>query len=171
MTGSAHDMRRQAAAMRREADRLGMLRLRLSSAFVSLRGSDDAGAAAVGSRLHGHWTAEEYAALGRISQRLRAMATSLEESADAQERTHGRRLGGYAGAGFLGRGQEARQQVDRVREFLGSHHGMEIGWGESIAPVGGEPARPTAHASHALGEAAVTADEPFTVDTADPEDD
>lgn len=154
MARAEQGMRAQASAMRREADRLAMLRLRLSAAFVELSGSEDGDTAALGDRMHGHWTAEEYIALGRISSRLRAMARSLEESAVAEERVQGRRMGGYGGAGFLGRGDQARQRVDEVREFVGSHHGAEIGWGESLAPLGesGAPVMPSAHPSEALGE-------------------
>jgi hypothetical protein len=57
-------------------------------------------------------------------------------------------MGGYTGAGFLGRGEEASRHVHEVASFVGTEHG---------ASIGGYPLQPSAqegllaHPSYALG--------------------
>src|SRR5699024_8741292 len=66
MTADPRAMRGQADALRRAADRLTILRLRLANTVVDLSGAEDAATRALGERLHERWTLEEYPELGRI---------------------------------------------------------------------------------------------------------
>lgn len=148
MTADPRAMRHQADSLRRAADRLTLLRLRLANTVVDLTRADDAETRVLGEELHERWTLQEYPELGRIASGLRASARRLETSAVAAERSSGRRLGGYTGAGFLGRGDEARHHVEDVAAFVGTEQG---------ASIGGFPLLPDAeegiltHPSHTLG--------------------
>lgn len=148
MSGDAPALRALADAQRRAADRLTLLRLRLANTLAGAAGAEDARLRAIGVQVHERWTLEEHPALGRVATGLRAAATRLEDAAIAAERRSGRRLGGYAGAGFLGRGDEAGRHVREVASFLGTEHG---------ASIGGYPLRPSgrdallAHPSSTLG--------------------
>jgi hypothetical protein len=141
-------MREQAALLRRGADRLTLLRLRVANTIVDLSRAEDPATGRLGERIHERWTLEEYPELGRITSGLRASARRLDEAAIAAERSAGRRLGGYSGAGFLGRGDEAHRHVADVAAFVGTAQG---------ASIGGYPLRPAieegflAHPSHTLG--------------------
>src|SRR5690606_1096856 len=82
---------------------------------------------AVGEQAHERWTLEQYPELGRIARGLRTSAKQLDAVALGAERSSGRRLGGYAGAGFLGRGDDAHRHVEEVAAFVGTEHGASIG--------------------------------------------
>lgn len=148
MTADPRAMRHQAEALRRAADRLTLLRLRLANTVVDLTRANDAETRVLGEELHDRWTLQEYPELGRIASGLRASARRLETSAIAAERSSGRRLGGYTGAGFLGRGDEAHHHVAEVAAFVGTEHGASIG-GFPLLP--GEEEGILAHPSHTLG--------------------
>ncbi|WP_193104819.1 hypothetical protein [Brachybacterium sp. FME24] len=148
MTSDLRQLRGHAGALRRGADRLTLLRLRLSNAIVDVTRSEDRGARRIGDRIHEHWTAQEYTELGRIAAGLRASARRLDEVATARERTAGRRLGGYSGAGFLGRGDDAHRHVVEVAEFVGTAQGASIG-GYPLVPLAEDGF--LAHPSHTLG--------------------
>lgn len=148
MIADPRSMRGQADLLRRAADRLTLLRLRLANTIVDLSRAEDAATRVLGEEIHDHWTLEEYPELGRIASGLRASARRLDATAVAAERSTGRRLGGYAGAGFLGRGDDAHRHVEDVAAFVGTEQG---------ASIGGYPLRPgaedgfLAHPSHTLG--------------------
>lgn len=148
MTADPRSMRGQAEALRRAADRLTILRLRLANSIVDLSGAEDDGIRQLGEEIHERWTQQEYPELGRIASGLRASARRLEAAAVAAERSAGRRLGGYAGAGFLGRGDEAHLHVADVAAFVGTEQGASIG-GFPLLP-GAEEGFLT-HPSHTLG--------------------
>ncbi|MGP9537684.1 hypothetical protein ACT3SP_06705 [Brachybacterium sp. AOP43-C2-M15] len=148
MTPDPHRLRGQAAALRRAADRLTLLRLRLSHVLVDASRSVHPGTRELGERLHDRWTQSEYPELGRLASGLRAAAKRLDEAALIAERRSGRRMGGYAGAGFLGRGDEARLHVEDVAAFVGGRHGASIG-GFPLLP--GDEEGLLAHPSHTLG--------------------
>ena len=156
MSAAPRAMREQAASLRRAADRLTLLRLRLANTLADLTRAEDAATRRLGEELHEHWSLEEYPELGRLTGGLRASARRLDQAALAAERRSGRRLGGYAGAGFLGRGDEAHRHVADVAAFVGTAHG---------ASIGGFPLRPEteegilAHPSHTLGIATPPYDE------------
>ena len=133
MTADPRAMRGQADALRRAADRLTILRLRLANTVVDLSRAEDHATRALGERVHERWTLEEYPELGRIATGLRSSARRLDAAAVAAERSTGRRLGGYAGAGFLGRGDEAHRHVADVAAFVGTAQGASIG-GFPLAP-------------------------------------
>src|SRR5699024_6412924 len=94
MTADPRAMRGQADALRRAADRLTILRLRLANTVVDLSGAEDAATRALGERVHERWTLEEYPELGRIATGLRSSARRLDAAAVAAERSTGRRRGG-----------------------------------------------------------------------------
>ena len=142
-----HDLRSHAATLRRGADRLTLLRMR--PAHVVAAAAEEAGEDAALEALHERWTLTAYPALGRAAAELRRRATVLEETATDRERRSGRRLGGYTGAGFLGRGEEAGQQVREVARFMGAEHGAGIG---GFPLPAGEAPRPL-HVSDQLGQA------------------
>lgn len=149
-------LRAHAAELRRAADRFSLIRLRLGNVIARARDSDDADVRAIARDLHEHWTAVEFTELGRIATGLRTSAKRMEGAAIQIERSGGRRLGGYAGAGFLGRGDDARRKVQQVARFVGSRHGAGIGWttvetGSDLSPDAGESFLP--HPSHTLGAA------------------
>lgn len=148
MTPDPGELRGQAAALRRAADRLTLLRLRLANTIAGVARAEDAATRELGERLHARWTGTEYPELGRIAGGLRSSAAVLEEVAVRLERRSGRRLGGYAGAGFLGRGDEALRHVGDVAGFVGTRHGASIG-GFPLLPTGAEGF--LAHPSHTLG--------------------
>ena len=79
---------------------------------------------------------------------MRASAKQLDAVALAAERSSGRRLGGYAGAGFLGKGDEAHLHVEDVAAFVGTEHGASIG-GFPLLPSAEEGL--LAHPSHTVG--------------------
>lgn len=156
MTADPRSMRGQSEALRRAADRLTILRLRLANAIVDLSGAEDDGIRLLGEEIHEHWTVQEYPELGRIASGLRASARRLDAIAVAAERSTGRRLGGYGGAGFLGRGDEAHLHVADVAAFVGTEQGASIG-GFPLLP-GSEDGFLT-HPSHTLGIATPDYDE------------
>lgn len=148
MSSDPRQIRGQAAALRRGADRLTLLRLRLANTIVETTRSERPGTRDIGERTYGRWMRREYVELGRIATVLRASAKLLERAATEGERSSGRRLGGYSGAGFLGRGDEAHQHIGEVSAFVGTMRGASIG-GFPLAP-GPAEAVPT-HPSHTLG--------------------
>ncbi|ASK66500.1 hypothetical protein CFK39_12525 [Brachybacterium avium] len=148
MTADARSLRRQADSLRRAADRLTILRLRLANTIVDLTRAEDRGTRMLGEEIHEHWMQEHYPELGRIAGGLRASARRLDATAVAAERSTGRRLGGYAGAGFLGRGDDAHRHVADVAAFVGTEQGASIG-GFPLLP-GAEDGF-LAHPSHTLG--------------------
>lgn len=151
------DLRHHASALRRGADRLTLLRLRVSHGLGALAGSapepsgadDPAAGEAPGEDLLEQWSEGAYPALGRAAAMLRGRAGELERHAERIERRSGRRLGGYAGAGFLGRGEEAGHHVRAVARFVGAEQGAGIG-GFPL-PGGATPA--PLHVSDDLGQA------------------
>lgn len=151
------DLRHLASALRRGADRLTLLRLRVSHGLGALAGSapESSGAdgpaagEAPGEDLLEQWSEGAYPALGRAAAMLRGRAGELERHAERIERRSGRRLGGYAGAGFLGRGEEAGHHVRAVARFVGAEQGAGIG-GFPL-PGGATPA--PLHVSDDLGQA------------------
>lgn len=151
-SASPRSLRDQAAQLSRAADRFSLLRLRIAHSIARVSDSEDPGTRSFGEQIRAHWSAEEYAEIGRIAVGLRASARRLLEIAVAQERASGKRMGGYQGAGFLGRGEAARERVGEVAEFAGSLRGASIG-GFPIAPSSGtgETGAFMPHASHALG--------------------
>ncbi|MCT1774815.1 hypothetical protein [Brachybacterium sp. p3-SID957] len=159
MTSGPRALRDHADALRRAADRFTLLRLRVSNAVLEVTRSSDPRTRRIGEDLREQWSSEQYAELGRIATGLRASARRLDEQATVLERSSGRRMGGYAGAGFLGRGDDARHHVDEVARFVGAQHFAGTQHGASI---GGFPLSPQAeegflpHPSHAVG--AVTPD-------------
>lgn len=148
MTVDAHELRRQAAALRRAADRLTILRLRLANTIIDVSQAEDTASRELGEEIHERWTLEQYPELGRVASGLRASAKRLDGAAIEAERSSKRRLGGYQGAGFLGKGDEAHRHVEDVAAFVGTQHG---------ASIGGYPLRPStaegflSHPSHTLG--------------------
>lgn len=149
-------LREQAAAMRRAGDRLTLLRLRVANAIAAVCTAEDPAARELGEEIHEAWTDGASAELSRFSASLRSAAKRLETAAVAGERTSGRRLGGYSGAGFLGRGAEASHHVHDVAAFVGTRHGASIG-GYPLLPEaqagsgsGAGPVAP-AHPSDSLG--------------------
>jgi hypothetical protein len=148
MSPDPRELRGQAAALRRAADRLTILRLRVANTIAGLARAEDPATRGLGARIHARWTATEQPELGRIAGGLRSSAAVLEEVAVRVERRCGRRLGGYAGAGFLGRGDEALRHVEDVAGFVGTRHGASIG-GFPLLPTGAEGL--LAHPSHTLG--------------------
>lgn len=148
MTADPRSMRHHADSLRRAADRLTMLRLRLANSLVDLSRADDAATRTLGAELHTRWTQQEYPELGRIATGLRASTRRMEAAAVAAERSSGRRLGGYAGAGFLGRGDDAHRHVEDVAAFVGTAQGASIG-GFPLGPGAEEGF--LAHPSHTLG--------------------
>lgn len=148
MSPDPRALRVQAVALRRAADRLTLLRLRLAHVIVEVSRAQDLGTQALGEQIHERWTAQQYPELGRIAGGLRGAARRLDEAALVAERRSGRRLGGYAGAGFLGRGDEARRHVQDVAAFVGTRHGASIG-GFPLLP--GVDEGLLAHPSHTLG--------------------
>lgn len=148
MAADARSMRTQADSLRRAADRLTILRLRLANTIADLTRADERGTRMLGEEIHERWMLEDYPELGRIAGGLRASARRLDATAVAVERSTGRRLGGYAGAGFLGRGDEAHRHVEDVAAFVGTEQGASIG-GFPLLP-GAEDGF-LAHPSHTLG--------------------
>lgn len=148
MTADPRAVRRHAADLRRAADRLTILRLRLANLLVGLTQVEEAALRELGGRIHERWTLEQYPELGRIAGGLRVSAKQLDAVALAAERSSGRRLGGYSGAGFLGKGDEAHLHVADVAAFVGTEHGASIG-GFPLLPSVDEGL--LAHPSHTLG--------------------
>lgn len=148
MVAEPRSMRGQAATMRHAADRLTLLRLRLANTIVDLSAAQDPSTRGIGEEIHQRWTLEEYPELGRIASGLRSSARRLDAAATAAERSTGRRLGGYAGAGFLGRGDDAHHHVEDVAAFVGTAQGASIG-GFPLLP--GTEDGFLAHPSHTLG--------------------
>lgn len=148
MTSDPRQLREHATVLRRGADRLTLLRLRLANTIADVTRSEGAATRRIGEQVRQRWTDQQYLELGRIAAGLRAGARQLDGIATTGERTSGRRLGGYEGAGFLGRGDDAHRHVGEVAEFVGTARG---------ASIGGFPLRPAAdeglltHPSHALG--------------------
>lgn len=155
MRSTSRDLRGHAHALRRAADRFTLLRLRLSNIIGDVSGSQDPAARRIGEEIHHRWSTHEYVDLGRVVTGMRTSAARLEQVATATERSSGRRLGGYAGAGFLGRGDDAHRHVDEVARqvgevarFDGGQHGASIGG----FPLGPQPeAGFLPHPSHSLG--------------------
>lgn len=153
------DLRHHASALRRGADRLTLLRLRVSHGLGALAGSrpeaepsgadGPAAGEAVGEDLLEQWSEGAYPALGRAAAMLRGRAGELERHAERIERRSGRRLGGYAGAGFLGRGEEAGHHVRAVARFVGAEQGAGIGG----FPLTGGATPAALHVSDDLGQA------------------
>lgn len=148
MTAEPRSMRGQAASMRHAADRLTLLRLRLANTIADLTAVEDEQTRELGREVHQRWTLEDHPELGRIASGLRTSARRLEQAALTAERSTGRRLGGYSGAGFLGRGDEAHRHVEDVAAFVGTAQGASIG-GFPLLP-GAEDGF-LAHPSHTLG--------------------
>ena len=156
MTSDPRQLREHAVALRHGADRLTLLRLRLANTIVDVTRSEDAATRRLGERVRECWTDQQYTELGRIASGLRTSASRLDEVATAGERSSGRRLGGYQGAGFLGRGDDAHRHVGEVAEFVGTASGASIG-GFPLVPSAGEGL--LAHPSHTLGIDTPTYDE------------
>ncbi|GAA4530298.1 hypothetical protein GCM10023160_30980 [Brachybacterium paraconglomeratum] len=148
MTADPQGLRGHADALRRAADRLTILRLRLANSLVDVTLSEDQESREIGERVHERWTLEQYPELGRVASGMRASAKQLDGAALASERSSGRRLGGYSGAGFLGRGDDAHRHVQDVAAFVGTEHGASIGGFPLLPGVGGGL---PAHPSHTLG--------------------
>lgn len=148
MTADPRELRRQSAMLRRAADRLTLLRLRLANTIAEVSRSRDPDTGRLARQVHEHFSDHEYPELGRVAAGMRAMARSLEEAATSRERAGGRRLGGYGGAGFLGRGNDAHQHVGEVARFVGTQHGASIG-GFPLVPNSEGGFLP--HVSHSLG--------------------
>lgn len=148
MNADPRELRGRADALRRAADRLTILRLRLANSLVDATRVEDPSLRERVQGLHERWTLEQYPQMGRIARRLRSSAKQLDAVAVAAERSSGRRLGGYAGAGFLGRGDEAHRHVADVVAFVGTAHGASIG-GFPLRP--GAEEDPPVHPSHTLG--------------------
>ncbi|MFJ6043205.1 hypothetical protein [Brachybacterium paraconglomeratum] len=155
MTADTHGLRALADAQRRGADRLTLLRLRLANTLAEVGRAEAPEVRGIGERVHERWIREEHPELGRLATGLRAAAKQLDQEAVRAERLSGRRMGGYTGAGFLGRGREASRHVHEVAAvvaaepaFVGTEHG---------ASIGGFPLQPSvqegflAHPSSALG--------------------
>lgn len=148
MIADPHELRGHAAALRRAADRLTLLRLRLANSLVDVTLSEDPGIRGIGEEIHERWTLDQYPELGRVASGMRSSARQLEGVAVAAELSSGRRLGGYSGAGFLGRGDDAHRHVQDVAAFVGTEHGASIG-GYPLLPSADESL--LAHPSHTLG--------------------
>ncbi|MGP5005995.1 hypothetical protein ACTXJK_03795 [Brachybacterium tyrofermentans] len=148
MTSDPRLLRDQAGALRHGADRLTLLRLRLATVIVETTRAEDVRVRRIGGGIHEQWSRREYVELGRLATSLRGAAKLLDAVAVEGERTSGRRLGGYSGAGFLGRGDDAHLHVGAVSGFVGTTHGASIG-GFPLVPglAGAEPVHP----SHTLG--------------------
>ncbi|MFC0675847.1 hypothetical protein [Brachybacterium hainanense] len=139
-------LRELAAAQGRAADRITLLRLRLARVLSSA-----AATGPEGGRLQADWLHRVYPRLGELSRALRVSQEDLRRHADRLERGRGRRLGGYAGAGFLGRGDRAREQVRQVAAD-GGFRGHSLGASIGGYPLGAARVRPALpHPSEALG--------------------
>src|SRR5699024_5214144 len=114
MTSDPRQLREHATALRHGADRLTLLRLRLSNTIADVTRAEHTAARRLGEQVRARWTDQEHLELGRVAAGLRAGAKRLDGIATAVERTSGRRLGGYEGAGFLGRGDDAHRHVGDV---------------------------------------------------------
>ncbi|MGY5763992.1 hypothetical protein ACXET9_02165 [Brachybacterium sp. DNPG3] len=151
MGTSTSDLRRQAAALRRAADRMTLLRLRLSASLTRLADVEEPAAARSGAALRARWNQQEDVELGRVVAGLRSCAAHLETAATAGERASGRRMGGYQGAGFLGRGDEAVAQVwSAVHPEAGAQGAL----------IGGFPLRPEAEGMRFLPQVSRSLGEP-----------
>lgn len=148
MSADPRELRAHAAALRRGADRLTLVRLRLTNTVVELTRAEGEATRTLGEQVHEQWTLQQHPALGRVASGLRARAKQLDAAALEAERRSGRRLGGYAGAGFLGTGDDAHQHLEAVAGFVGARHGASIG-GFPMRPRPDEA--PPAHPSHSLG--------------------
>lgn len=157
-TSDPRALRALAHAHRRGADRLVMLRLRMARGFADAdaRSPRDDEHPAPLLALQEEWTARGYPAIGRLSTLLRARSRELDAAALRAERTQGARMGGYAGAGYLGSGDRAAAHLREVTELLGgmtaARERMRTGPPRAILPGAG--------ASHAIGAAAPTPDHP-----------
>lgn len=155
MRPDPRDLRGCADSLRRAADRLTLLRLRLANTISEVSRSPDPVARRIGAQTHQQWNTRDDAELGRVVAGLRTSAGRLEEIATTHERTSGRRLGGYAGAGFLGRGDDAHLHIGEVVRHVGETVGFD--GGQHGASIGGFPLVPQAdegflpHPSHTLG--------------------
>ena len=114
MTADPHGLRALADAQRRGADRLTLLRLRLANTLAQAARAEEPEVREIGEQVHERWTREEHPELGLLVTVLRAAAKQLDQEAVRAERLSGRRMGGYTGAGFLGRGREASRHVHEV---------------------------------------------------------
>lgn len=144
-TGRPRDL---AQSLRRGADRLSMIRLRVNRAIAESAGEDRARVAL--DSVRPRWTRELDPEIGRVARGMRVAAESLEQRAQEAERAGGRRMGGYGGAGYLGSGDRAVEQIPAVTSFRGSSSGASIG-GFPLAPATPQPAF-LPHPSQTLGE-------------------
>lgn len=134
-----------AGTLRRGADRLSMLRLRITRTLA------ESGTQPVGE-VRSTWTGEVDPEIARVARGLRSAAEALERGAAEAERAGGRRMGGYRGAGYLGTGDSAADHIPDVVSFRGSASGASIGGFPLIpAPSAGQPAF-LPHPSQTLGE-------------------
>ena len=160
-------LRTLAQEHRRAADRLVLLRLRMARAFAEVGGAQPDTAL---DDLHRVWTARHYADIGALATRLRSTSTQLGDAAQRLERAEGSRMGGYAGAGYLGAGDRAAARArERARTFAARSSadlGGALGGGLHVeASVTGTVLRPIAlpgrSASHAIGASLRTPPDPF----------
>lgn len=157
MTSGPRALRDHADALRRAADRFTLMRLRVSNVILEVSRSEDPAARQIGEDVRERWSSQEHAELGRVASGLRASAQRLDAQATALERATGRRMGGYSGAGFLGRGDDARQHVGDVAMFFGTQRGASIG-GFPLAPPVEASFLP--HPSHTVGAVTPDYDDP-----------
>ncbi len=161
---NARALRAQAVQLRRAADRISLLRLRITNTFAQGTGSGNEPAREIYTDLQQRWNTVQYSALGTIGTTLRRSAKALDSRALAAERSSGRRLGGYAGAGFLGSGREASVRVSEVVRSIGADHGASIGWqvvlcDGGLAPLSQDRFMPRIVEANA-GSTAATPEEP-----------
>lgn len=148
------DLAELAARMRRAADRLVMLRLRVARSLA------EAGEGAVVEA--DRWNAVAQPAVAAGSALLRRQSAELRQIADALDDRRGARLGGHDGAGYLGAGRITTGRLQEIATALGARpdQGVTVEAGHGIVAPSGE--RPSAHeVSEALGSSeAIRSTEP-----------
>src|SRR5690625_7322042 len=98
MSSTSRQLRDHAGALRRAADRLTLLRLRLSNTIGEVSRSEAPVTRRLDEEIHERWSRGEYAERGRIVTGRRSSAGQLEEIATEADGSGRQGLGGSCGA-------------------------------------------------------------------------